>query len=115
MAGYTAGLGQGTGITMAEGGTISEHIVGKGLSSGRIYEFGEKSKYGEFEDVVPREKMHRQKSGQSVTMSMPININAIDTQTGVDFILKNQKLIEANMLRSLKNNKAIRGMIRQGW
>jgi hypothetical protein len=103
------------GIGMAEGGTISEHIVGRGLKSGRIYEFGEKTKYGEFEDVIPRKKMPIHGSGQSVTMSMPININAIDTQTGVDFIMKNQKVIENGMLRSMKNNKALRGMIRQSW
>ena len=96
---------------MADGGSISEHIVGRGLKSGRTYEFGERSKYGEFEDVVPRNKMSMHNSGQSVTFSMPININALDTRSGVDFIMQNQKLIETNMLRSMRNNKSIRNMI----
>ena len=101
---------------MAEGGTISEHIVGKGLRSGRVYEFGERSKYGEFEDVVPKSKMNSGvRSGQAVSLSMPIYLSAIDTRSGVEFITQNQKVIENNMIRSMKNNKAIRGMIRQSW
>jgi hypothetical protein len=29
--------------------------------------------------------------------------------------MRNQKVIENGMLRSMKNNKAIRGMVRQSW
>lgn len=97
---------------LAEGGPITEHIVGRGLKSNRIYEFGEKSKYGEYEDVIPRKKMMKGGSQQYVNLSMPINISAIDTMSGVEFIQKHQKTIETNMLRSFKNNKAIRGMVR---
>ena len=107
------GAGGTTAFGMADGGSISEHIIGRGLKSGRTYEFGERSKYGEFEDVVPRNKMVMSNSGQSVTVSMPINLNALDTRSGVEFILQNQKVLETKMMRNIRNNKAIRNVLRK--
>lgn len=108
------GAGGTTAFGMADGGTISEHIVGKGLKSGQIYEFGENSKYGEYEDVVPRSKTRKTETNNNVHFSMPISLNALDTRTGVEFITKNQKVIENNMMRSMKNNKAIKRIMVNG-
>lgn len=108
------GAGQTTAFGMAEGGTIKEHIVGKGLSSGQIYQFGEKSKYGEYEDVVPRSKIRKTETRNNIHVTMPINLNALDTRTGVEFITRNQRVIENNMTRSMKNNRAIRRIMNNG-
>lgn len=99
--------------SFAEGGDINEHIVGRGLSSGRIYEFGEA---GEPETVVPRSKILEgmrkgAKLSHSVSVSMPINIQAIDSRSGVDFLMQNQGVIEAGLVRALKNNRKIRNMV----
>jgi DNA repair exonuclease SbcCD ATPase subunit len=100
-----------TPVGMAKGGVITEHIVGQGLSSGKTYNFGEG---GESEYVIPKSKIDKlnNKGGSVVTVSMPVNISAIDTKTGAEFLASNQGVIEAGLVKALKNNRKIRAMMR---
>ena len=94
----------------ADGGVINEPIVGKGMKSGSIYNFGEKTKYGEDEIVAPMNKLQGSHS-EKYTVNMPIHLSAIDTQTGVQFLTKNMRVIENQMIRNMKNNRPVRKAI----
>ena len=129
--GATAGGGSSTGASlmnmgmmaasayssygMAEGGVISEPIVGQGLRSGEVYNFGEKTKYGENEIVAPMKKMQRSAPQNKHEYHMPIHISAIDTQTGIQFLMKNSDVIQGQMIKSLKRNKPIRKGIQNAY
>jgi hypothetical protein len=110
------GAGAGGGFGMAEGGTIKEPIVGQGLRSGSIYAFGEKTPYGQNEVVAPMDKLAKiagsGKGGQHISLSMPISVQAIDTQSGVDFLMKHNGTIENSMIKMVRNNRRIRDAFR---
>jgi hypothetical protein len=122
-AGATA-IGGGTGAIqnpsgvvwgMADGGTVTEHIVGRGLESGNLYHFGENAKYGENEVVAPIKKLKKAIPTEKHTIHMPIYLNAIDTQSGVQFLTQHQDTIQKQMLRGLKNNQPIRRGLRDAY
>ena len=100
---------------MADGGVISEPIVGKGLESGTTYNFGERAKYGEKELVSPIKKMQSTAPSQRVQMNMPIHLSAIDTQSGVQFLMKHSDTIQGQMVKNLKQNKPIRKGIQNAY
>jgi hypothetical protein len=86
------------------------------MKTGKTYEF---AKNGKSEMVTPvSEWFERAKdmggSSQQVIFQMPLNLNAIDTRTGVEFIMQNQSVIEASIAKSFRNNKNIRSMVRRG-
>lgn len=115
-AGGGGGGGGYVGGAMAEGGIITEPIVGQGLKSGEIYNFGEKTKYGENELVSPMKKLQRSSGGSSKTeYHMPIHLSAIDTQSGIQFLVKHSDVIQGQMVRSLKQNKPIRKGIQNAY
>jgi uncharacterized protein YoxC len=105
----------GGGYGFAEGGVISEPVVGKGLQSGKVYNFGEKSKYGENEIVAPMRKFQKSAPQNKYSYHMPIHISAIDTQSGVQFLLKNSDVIQGQMVKNLKQNKPIRKGIQNSY
>lgn len=100
---------------MADGGLIKEHIIGKGLKSGKIYEFGEK----EDELITPKSKIKTnpdeyRSENHHYHVSMPINVNALDTRTGVEFLMQNQQIIEAGMTKAIKYNRRLRTQLQRG-
>jgi hypothetical protein len=111
---FLMGLGRSY-IGMAEGGIINEPIVGQGLKSGEIYNFGENTKYGESELVAPMKTLQKSSSRNEIQYHMPINISSIDTQTGIQFILKHSDVIQAQMIKSLRQNKPIRKGIQSAY
>jgi hypothetical protein len=117
--GFWSGMGSwfSSLFGMAEGGTIKEPIVGQGLRSGSMYAFGEKTPYGQNEVVAPMDKLAKiaaggPGSGQQISLSMPINVQAIDTQSGVDFLMKHNGTIENSMIKMVRNNRRIRDAFR---
>jgi len=114
---FGGGSGLGGGFSLFDtGGMITEPVVGKGMKTGKTYEF---AKNGKSEMVTPvSEWFERAKdmggSSQQVIFQMPLNLNAIDTRTGVEFIMQNQSVIEASIAKSFRNNKNIRSMVRRG-
>jgi hypothetical protein len=100
---------------MAEGGTISEHVVGRGMESGNLYHFGEKSQYGEDEIVAPMKKLKKAVPTEKNYFSMPVYLSAIDTQSGTEFLMKHQGVIQNQMLKGMKNNKPIRRGMREAY
>lgn len=107
-------IGSGMTYAFADGGKITEQIVGRGLKSGASYTFGERTKYGENEIVAPMDKLAQQVSqsnGMAVHINMPVSLQAIDTQSGVDFLMKNNYVLEANMIKAIRNNRRIRDAI----
>lgn len=100
---------------MADGGVIKEPIVGQGLRSGEVYNFGEKTKYGENEIVAPMKKLQRSGSKNQIQYNMPIHLSAIDTQTGVSFLMKHSDVIQGQFTKSLKQNKPIRKGIQSAY
>lgn len=107
-------------IGMREGGTISEPIFGVGLRSSKTYTFGEN---GSVEDVVPRGRSNRGKSNViNDSMNHPttqvyfnVQMNSIDSRSGVDFLIANAPVFEGMMAKALKNNKGIRKNIRDAY
>ena len=106
--GASAAVSGYAGGAMAEGGVISEPIVGKGLKSGEVYNFGENTKYGENEIVAPMKKLQKGSSRSSVQYHMPIHLSSIDTQSGVQFLTKHADTIQSQMIKNLRQNKPIR-------
>jgi len=100
---------------MADGGVISEPIVGKGLESGQTYNFGERAKYGENEIVAPIKKMQRSVAQNKVEYHMPIHLSAIDTQSGTQFLMKHSDVIQGQMIKNLRQNKPIRKGIQNAY
>jgi len=104
----------GTYEGFAEGGVLKEPVFGVGLNSGTKYSFGEK----EAEIFMPESKLKKSNTQVSREASIEyhvhmggIQISAIDTQTGGEFLLKNGDVIQAMMMKQLKNNKQIRRAI----
>lgn len=115
-AGLT-GIGElGAVAAFADGGIINEQIVGKGLQSGATYTFGERTPYGQNEMIAPIDqlaaKFQSGGTGMSMQVHMPVNIQAIDTQSGAEFLMKNSALLESTMIKSIRNNRRIRDAIR---
>jgi hypothetical protein len=100
---------------MADGGVIKEHVVGKGMQSGQTYNFGENAKYGENEIVAPMRKLQKSAPQNKFSYHMPIHISAIDTQTGIQFLMKNSDVIQGQMVKNLKQNKPIRKGIQNSY
>jgi hypothetical protein len=103
------------GHGFAEGGIIEEPIIGQGLKSGEVYHFGEKTKYGEDEIISPIKKLQKAAPQNKYSYSMPINISAIDTQSGIEFLMKHSDVIQGQMIRNLKKNKPIRRGIQKAY
>jgi soluble lytic murein transglycosylase-like protein len=104
----------GSYFAFADGGKINEHIIGKGLKSGATYSFGENGP----EIVSPMDKFAQlaaKNGGEStvVTVKMPITLQAIDTQTGVDFLMKNSAVLEHSFVKMFKNNRRIVDALRR--
>jgi hypothetical protein len=104
-----------SGGAMAEGGVIREPVIGKGLKSGEVYNFGEKTKYGEPEIVAPMKKLQRSGSRNQVQYHMPVHISAIDTQSGIEFLMRHSDVIQGQLVKSLKQNKPIRKGIQNSY
>lgn len=100
-----------TAATYDNGGMITEPVVGAGMRTGKTYEF---AKNGKSEMVTPVSEWAKNiQGGESYHFSMPLNLNALDTRTGVEFIMRNQSVIENGMVKSMRNNKSLRGMMRR--
>jgi hypothetical protein len=99
----------------AKGGVISEPIIGKGLKSGETYNFGENTKYGEKEIVAPMKKMEKIGSKNQIQYNMPIHLSAIDTQSGVSFLMKHSDVIQSQFAKNLRQNKPIRKGIQNAY
>jgi hypothetical protein len=94
----------------AEGGIINEPVFGVGLKSGSNYTFGEK----ESELVTPMSKMNNfGNGGETTNVNMSLSINAVDTQTGMEFLMKNSDFLQAQMVKAIKNNKSIRSSVKR--
>lgn len=106
---------QAASIFMAEGGVISEPIVGKGMKSGSVYNFGEKTKYGEDEMIAPMKKLQKSAPQNRFEYNMPIYLSAIDTQSGVQFLMKHSDVIQNNFTKNLRQNKPIRRGIQNAY
>jgi hypothetical protein len=105
-----------SGSAYAEGGWLTEPIVGKGLRSGQSYTFGE----NESEWVIPKSKLNQTGVGGTTNshnqnVNFTVAVNAIDTQSGVDFIMKNSKVYETMISKALKNNRGIRRDIKNSY
>ena len=85
------------------------------IPSGNLYHFGENAKYGENEVVAPIKKLKKAIPTEKHTIHMPIYLNAIDTQSGVQFLTQHQDTIQKQMLRGLKNNQPIRRGLRDAY
>jgi hypothetical protein len=117
---FTGSGGAGAGklgmiAGMAEGGEITEPIMGRGMQSGKMYAFGEKTPYGQNEIVAPIDKLAKAASesgGTFFNVNMPVKIQAIDTQTGAEFLIKNSPILEGNMIKMLRNNRKLREAMR---
>jgi len=105
-ASITSGL---SGLSFAEGGTISEHVVGVGLSSGRRYDIGEA---GENEEVIPHSKLKGGKGDVTVNVynapSTPETNVSTDKQgnTRIDLMFDNmigQSAVDGSLGKVLKN------------
>lgn len=96
---------------MAEGGVIEEPIFGVGLKSGSAYSFGEKGN----ELVVPEGKGFVGTQVDNTPINMVLSINAIDTQSGTEFLLKNSDMLQGIIAKSIKNNKMVRNTIKHAY
>lgn len=103
-------------FAMAEGGTIKEPIFGVGLKSGATYSLGEK----EDEIVTPMSKVKPKgydDLNQPVQTNTFVNfhINAIDSKTGTEFLIKNSETLQGVVSKAVKNNKSIRRDIKNSY
>ena len=60
-------------------------------------------------------KMQRTGSRNQVQYHMPIHLSAIDTQSGVQFLMKNSDVIQGQLAKNLKQNKPIRKGIQNAY
>lgn len=102
-------FGGGSSTAMAEGGTIKEPIFGVGLKSGASYTLGEK----EDELVTPMSKVKprgQQDVNQPIQQNTFVNfhMNAIDSKTGAEFLVKHSDVLEGVVSRAVKNNRGVR-------
>lgn len=110
MFGSSGGSG---GKGFAEGGVLKEPVFGVGLKSGTSYSFAEK----EDEMFMPKSK-YGKNNGQvepQTNIHLNVNLQAIDTQSGTQFLMKNSNVLEGMIGKALKNNKAIRRDIRNAY
>jgi len=107
LSGLLGGAGASTAYTpgaygMANGGVIAEHVVGVGLRSGRSYEFGEG---GSSEVVLPMRSGSSQAQGSSGGgVALTINVQAIDAQSGMDFLRRNGAGVAAALVNEMKHS-----------
>jgi hypothetical protein len=99
--------GEGATMAMADGGFITEPIVGFGLNSGGRYMLGEAGT----EMVVPGSKL----GGSQTHVSVGLAIHAIDSKSGVDFLMQHRELLEAQMTNALAGNRSLRRGIKGTW
>ena len=98
----SAGVVAGTTLASFEGGGITFD----GIRAG-----GVDGKGGRMAVVHPNEKItDLEKEGGSQPVSVNINLSAIDTQTGAEFLMKNRAII-TNAVTKAMNNKARRGLM----
>lgn len=109
--------GGSSSFAMAEGGEIKEPIFGVGLKSGATYTLGEK----EDELVTPMSKV-RAKGNVGIN-SEPIqtntfvnfHMNAIDSKTGTEFLVKHSDVLQGVIAKAVKGNKSIRKDIKNSY
>jgi hypothetical protein len=94
-------------VGMASGGMITEPIVGQGLRTGTSYMLGESGP----ELVTPMSQADGLGGSRSETNVM-LNINAIDTRSGVDFLMKHRDTIENQLAGSITSNRVGRRAVR---
>ena len=71
VSAYDSMVGTSTDFSMAGGGIIGEHVVGRGLSSGKSYEFGENG---------PEAVLNKSQIGGGANVQVIVNNNATGTQ-----------------------------------
>jgi hypothetical protein len=98
------------GYGFAEGGTIDEPVIGQGLNSKRKYTFGEKGK----ELVTPHSKLNELGGGDhsQTHVHFQVHMNAIDTQTGAEFLMKHMPILEGQIHKAITNNRQVRNAIK---
>lgn len=74
VSAYDSMVGTSTDFSMAGGGIIGEHVVGRGLSSGKSYEFGENG---------PEAVLNKSQIGGSGGQGLNVEVNVIN-QSGQD-------------------------------
>lgn len=107
------GSGGGGGLLsifgMAEGGKITEPILGRGLRSGKTFAFGEKGN----EYVFPESKLNNMRGrSEENNIHFTVHLNAIDTQSGTDFMMKQMPLMQAQISKAIRNNQRIRDTLK---
>ena len=65
--------------------------------------------------VSPMKKMQKTAGGNKTEYHMPIHLSAIDTQSGIQFLVKHSDVIQSQMVKSLKQNKPIRKGIQNAY
>ena len=90
----------------ASGGWLEEPVAGVGLNSGKKYTFAENGR----ELISPQSQVGNDNS--TTHLHMPINIDAIDTQSGVAFLQKHSAVIQSQMISAINSNKKIRNSIK---
>ena len=100
--------GIGSVFGFAEGGEIKEPIFGVGLKSNSAYTFGEK----ENEIVTPKSKIKPKGIKQDFTpqsnVYVTFHMNAIDSKTGTEFLIKHSNVLESVVSKAVKSNRSIR-------
>jgi len=83
------------------GGSIYEHIIGRGLKSGRYYQFGEAGP----EDIVPK--------GIGASGDVHITIQAIDSKSFQEVCQRNAHAVLVSTQKALEKNPAARKPIKR--
>ena len=104
-------LASGYASAGAVAGQALASFEGGGITFDGIRAGGMDGKGGKLAVVHPNEKItDLEKEGSSQPVSVNINLSAIDTQTGAEFLMKNRAII-TNAVTKAMNNKARRGLM----
>jgi hypothetical protein len=60
-------------------------------------------------------KMQKMGSRNEIQYNMPIHLSAIDTQSGVGFLMKHSDVIQSQLSKNLRQNKPIRKGIQNAY
>jgi len=52
------------------------------------------------------------KNGPKINLNMPVSLQAIDTQSGAEFLMKHNGVLETNIIKMFRNNRRIRDALR---
>lgn len=102
-------IGSSIDFGFASGGMINETVVGKGLSSGASYAFGEKGP----EMILNKDQMGQQKQQSSTNINQ--NITALDSQSLEEYISRNKGAFLKPLLDAVSDgNAGVLGAISTG-